>query len=89
MNWTCILLPLALTALASLSPVLYAQSTLDSQLNKRREQMKLFSLESTGACGGGRGLGRGFGESSGSGGPYADAEASIDSDRTFEDYGRS
>ena len=71
MNWTCKLLAVALATVASLSVDLYAQSTLDSQLNKRREQMKLFSLESTGACGGGRG----FGESSGSGGPYADAEA--------------
>jgi hypothetical protein len=61
----------ALTALASLSLNLYKQSTLDSQLNEAREEMKPFSFESVGTCGGGWGSG----ESSGSGEPYADAEA--------------
>jgi hypothetical protein len=45
MNWTCKLLAVALAAVASLSLDLYAQSTPDSQLNKAREELKLFSLE--------------------------------------------
>jgi hypothetical protein len=39
MNWTCKLLALALAAMASLSLDFCAQSPLDSQLNKAREEM--------------------------------------------------
>jgi hypothetical protein len=75
MNWTFKLLAVALTALASISLDLYAQSTLDSPLNKALEQprqsscVKLPSLESIGACG------RRSGDYNGSAEPYADAEA--------------
>jgi hypothetical protein len=69
MNWTCKLLAVALAAVAFFSLDLHARSTLDSQLNKAREELKLFSLESMGACNG-----RGGG-SSGSGEPYDVAEA--------------
>jgi hypothetical protein len=69
MNWTCKLLAVALAAVASLSLDLYAQSTLDLILNKAREELKLFSLESMGACQ------RSSGEFSGSGKPYDVAEA--------------
>jgi hypothetical protein len=69
MNWTCKLLAVALAAVALFSLDLHAQSTLDSQLNKAREELKLSSEESMGACQ------RSSGEFSGSGKPYDVAEA--------------
>jgi hypothetical protein len=83
MNWTCKLLALALAAMASLSLDFCAQSPLDSQLNKAREEMntpreearekmKLFSMESVGACQTDSSASQAI---RGSGKPYADAEA--------------
>ena len=69
MNWTCKLLAVTLATVASHSLDVHAQSTLDSQLNKAPEQMKLFSMESEGACR------SGSGHYSGSEDPYAEAEA--------------
>ena len=69
MNWTCKLLAVAFAAVAFFSLDFHARSTLDSQLNKAREELKLFSLESMGACN------RRGGGSSGSGEPYDVAEA--------------